>query len=122
MKELGYLKKSVSFYNDDFAYLKELPGDNISDKMRNLIRKDMKNKQMAELMFQNSNVNEDIVFNLGSLQARCSFKSMYEVSQFYKELGKFLSDDSRLDLISTLVVMYSDLKLEDLILDKIELG
>lgn len=122
MKEVGVLKKSVSFYNDDFAYLKELPGDNISDKMRNLIRKDMKNKQMAELMFQNSNVNEDIVFNLGSLQARCSFKSMYEVSQFYKELGKFLSDDSRLDLISTLVVMYSDLKLEDLILDKIELG
>ena len=122
MKELGYLKKSVSFYNDDFAYLKELPGDNISDKMRNLIRKDMKNKQMAELIFKNSNVNEDIVFNLGSLQARCSFKSMYEVSLFYKELGKFLSDDSSVDIIKTLVVMYSDIEPQELVLDKIELG
>ena len=41
---------------------------------------------------------------------------------FIKELGKFLSDDSRVDIIKTLVVMYSDIEPQELVLDKIELG
>lgn len=103
------LKKSVSFYKDDFEFLKTLPGDSISDKMRNLIRKDMKNKELAKLTFENSNSNEDIIFSMGSFHASCSFKSMYEVSKFYKGLEPIMEEDSRIELIKTLILMYSDI-------------
>ena len=38
-KILTYQKKSMSIYNEDLDYLRNLPGDNLSDKLRNLIKK-----------------------------------------------------------------------------------
>lgn len=102
------LKKSVSFYEEDYEYLKTLHGESISDKIRNLIKKEKKNNELAKIIFENPDSNQDIIFSMGSFHASCSFKSMLEVSQFYKNLRPIMNEESRIELIKTLIVMYSE--------------
>ena len=47
---LTYEKKTMSIYHEDLEYLRKLQGVTLSEKLRNLIRKDKQNNEFMNLI------------------------------------------------------------------------
>ena len=112
-KALTYQKKSMSMHNEDFEYLKSLPGDNLSDKLRNLLKKDRKNKEIADSMLGKANF-QDLKFSMGSVDVSCSFKSVWEIVTFLKGMTQFMEKDEALDFLRVILSTYMECELNEL--------
>ena len=119
-KILTYQKKSMSIYNEDLDYLRNLPGDNLSDKLRNLIKKDRKNKEIASSMLNKGNF-QDLRFTMGSIDVSCSFKSVWEVVTFLKGMSQFMDKDESLDFMRVKLSTYMEYELDELAHGQLEL-
>ena len=119
-KPLTYQKKSMSMHNEDLEYLKSLPGDNLSDKLRNLLKKDRKNKEIADSMLGKANF-QDLKFSMGSVDVSCSFKSVWEIVTFLKGMTQFMEKDEALDFLRIILSTYMDCELDELAPGQLEL-
>lgn len=119
-KPLTYQKKSMSMHNEDLEYLKSLPGDNLSDKLRNLLKKDRKNKEIADSMLGKANF-QDLKFSMGSVDVSCSFKSVWEIVTFLKGMTQFMEKDEALDFLRIILSTYMDCELDELVPGQLEL-
>ncbi len=112
---LTYEKKTMSIYHEDLAYLRTLPGTTLSDKLRNLIRKE---KQNNVLLSQVADVKQlkkqDFKFELGDINASCSFESIWEIVEFMKKLNGVMSKEEILEFMKVIFSSYMDCELEEL--------
>ncbi len=112
---LTYEKKTMSIYHEDLAYLRTLPGTTLSDKLRNLIRKE---KQNNVLLSQVADVKQlkkqDFKFELGDINASCSFESIWEIVEFMKKLNGVMSKEDILEFMTVIFSSYMDCELEEL--------
>jgi DNA-directed RNA polymerase subunit F len=119
---LTYEKKTMSIYHEDLEYLRSLEGDNLSDKLRNLIRKEKQNNELLNKIADVKHLkNQDFTFELGEVNASCSFESIWEVVEFMKKLNVIMSKEEILEFMKVMFSSYMDCELNDLAPAKLEL-
>ena len=112
---LTYEKKTMSIYHEDLEYLRKLQGVTLSEKLRNLIRKDKQNNQFMNQIFDLNKIKkQDFTFTLGDASANCSFDSIWEVVEFMKELSVIMSKEEVLEFMKSILSVYMDCELKDL--------
>lgn len=112
---LTYEKKTMSIYHDDLEYLRKLEGATLSEKLRNLIRKDKKNNEFMKNIFDLDKIKkQDFRFDLGDVNANCSFESIWEVVEFMKELALIMSKEEVLEFMKSILSVYMECELKDL--------
>lgn len=112
---LTYEKKTMSIYHEDLEYLRKLQGVTLSEKLRNLIRKDKQNNEFMNQIFDLNKIKkQDFAFILGDVSANCSFDSIWEVVEFMKELSVIMSKEEVLEFMKSILSVYMDCELKDL--------
>ena len=112
---LTYEKKTMSIYHEDLEYLRKLQGVTLSEKLRNLIRKDKQNNEFMNQIFDLNKIKkQDFTFTLGDASANCSFDSIWEVVEFMKELSVIMSKEEVLEFMKSILSVYMDCELKDL--------
>ena len=112
---LTYEKKTMSIYHEDLEYLRKLQGVTLSEKLRNLIRKDKQNNEFMNQIFDLNKIKkQDFTFTLGDAIANCSFDSIWEVVEFMKELSVIMSKEEVLEFMKSILSVYMDCELKDL--------
>lgn len=112
---LTYEKKTMSIYHEDLEYLRKLQGVTLSEKLRNLIRKDKQNNEFMNQIFDLNKIKkQDFTFALGDASANCSFDSIWEVVEFMKELSVIMSKEEVLEFMKSILSVYMDCELKDL--------
>ena len=112
---LTYEKKTMSIYHEDLEYLRKLQGVTLSEKLRNLIRKDKQNNEFMNQIFDLNKIKkQDFTFTLVDAIANCSFDSIWEVVEFMKELSVIMSKEEVLEFMKSILSVYMDCELKDL--------
>ena len=105
----------MSIYHEDLEYLRKLQGVTLSEKLRNLIRKDKQNNEFMNQIFDLNKIKkQDFTFTLGNASANCSFDSIWEVVEFMKELSVIMSKEEVLEFMKSILSVYMDCELKDL--------
>lgn len=110
------MRKNYVNISRGFSLFKDFARNNfVSDKLRNLIRKE---KQNNVLLSQIADVNQlkkqDFKFELGDINASCSFESIWEIVAFMKKLNGVMSKEDILEFMNVIFSSYMDCELEEL--------
>ena len=84
---LTYEKKTMSIYHEDLEYLRKLQGVTLSEKLRNLIRKDKQNNEFMNQIFDLNKIYSLVVTIVGGLNLLIAIPLIY----FFNSTGAAVS-------------------------------